>query len=71
MAKEQSGKIDINKAGVEELATLRMVGKTRAQDIVNYRNQHGPFKSCDDLKKIPSFSDKMIEDLKNSGVTCQ
>ncbi len=76
--KEQSGsesksgsksqkKINLNNAGLEELAMLPMVGRGRAQDILNYRDEHGPFKDWEDLGKIPGISKGMIEDMKNGG----
>ncbi len=64
-------KINLNKASVEELANLRMIGKGRAEALVKYRNQHGPFRTCDDVKNVPGFSDKMIQDLKTSGIVCE
>ncbi|MEW5803445.1 MAG: helix-hairpin-helix domain-containing protein [bacterium] len=61
--------IDLNTASLEELSRLSMVGKTRAQNIINYREEHGPFKSWEDLDQIPGFSKGMVEDIKKSGVT--
>lgn len=58
--------ININTATVNEIITAKLygIGKKRAEEIVEYRNQHGPFKSIDDLKNIGGINIKMIE--KNS-----
>ena len=61
--------IDLNTAGLEELSQLSMVGKTRAQDIINFRNEHGPFQSWEELDEVPGFSKGMIEDIKKSGAS--
>jgi competence protein ComEA len=63
-------KLNLNDADVEELTQIRGVGDKIARKIVDYREQHGPFKSCDDLKKIPGFSQTEMEALKKY-VTCQ
>ncbi len=60
--------INLNKAGVEDLENIGGMGKKRAQDIVNYRNQHGPFKSWEDLDNVSGFSKKLVEEMKNQGV---
>ncbi len=63
MAKRE---INLNKAPVEELTNLRMVGETRAHFVVDHR----PYKDWNDLKsKIPGISDQMIDDMKRSGAT--
>lgn len=59
-------KVNLNKASLEELETLRMVGDTRAQFVIDHR----PYKDWDDLKsKVPGLSDQMVNDMKNSGAT--
>ncbi|HON09352.1 MAG TPA: helix-hairpin-helix domain-containing protein [Chitinispirillaceae bacterium] len=59
-------KININTASKEELMSLRMMGDTRAEYLVENR----PYRNWDDVKeKVPSFSDQMIDDLKKSGAT--
>ncbi|NLP03160.1 MAG: hypothetical protein GX089_11740 [Fibrobacter sp.] len=59
-------KININTASKEELMSLRMMGDTRAEYLVENR----PYRNWDDVKeKVPSFSDQMIDDLKRSGAT--
>ncbi len=51
--------IDLNTATEEELMVIDKVGPTTSRAIVEYRNVHGPFSSCQELTKIsglgPSF----------------
>ena len=49
---ESRGKININTAGVDELASLEDVGKIKAKAIVEYREKHGAFRSADDLTRV-------------------
>ena len=53
--------VDINSANAAALATaIDGVGMKRAEAIVNYRNQHGSFRSVDDLAKVRGISTKTI-----------
>ncbi|MBR1553253.1 MAG: ComEA family DNA-binding protein [Schwartzia sp.] len=51
-AARTDGKIHINTAGEKELDELPGVGPIMAKRIVEYRNEHGPFESVDDLAKV-------------------
>lgn len=57
--------ININTATVAELDTLKGIGPKKAQDIVTYREQHGPFKSIDDLAKVKGIGIKTIEKFRS------
>ena len=46
------GKIHINTADEKKLDELPGVGPLMAKRIVEYRNEHGPFASVDDLAKV-------------------
>src|SRR5689334_22258830 len=57
-----SGPVDINTADASTLAReLNGVGPARAQAIVAYRNEHGPFKSVDDLRLVKNMPQKIID----------
>jgi competence protein ComEA len=57
-----AGPVDINTADAATLAKeLNGVGPARAQAIVAYRNEHGPFKSVDDLALVKNMPRKVIE----------
>ncbi len=49
--------ISLNTASADELDAHCYISRKQADLIVNYRNQHGPFTSVDDLKKIEVFRD--------------
>ena len=53
-------KVDINRAGVNELMTLPGIGKTLAERIIAYREEHGPFTSLDELKKVKGIGEETI-----------
>jgi competence protein ComEA len=56
------GPVDINTADAPTLAReLNGVGPARAQAIVAYRTEHGPFKSVDDLRLIKNIPQKLID----------
>ena len=45
--------VNVNTASFDELYLQPYIGKPRARVIVAYRQQHGPFRTVEDLKKIP------------------
>ncbi|GAB4294696.1 MAG: hypothetical protein Kow0096_11090 [Thiohalomonadaceae bacterium] len=54
--------VDINTADAAALAqSIKGVGAKRAEAIVAYRKEHGPFKTVDDLAKVPGIGAKMVE----------
>ena len=56
------GPVDINTADAGTLAReLNGVGPARAQAIVAYRTEHGPFKSVDDLRLVKNMPQKIID----------
>jgi len=57
--------IDINTATAEQLEKgLKGIGPKKAADIVKYREANGPFKSVDDLAKVPGIKGKTLEKVK-------
>jgi protein Tex len=53
--------VEVNTASKELLSFVSGVGPSLAKNIVEYRNQNGPFKSREALKKVPRFGDKAFE----------
>ncbi len=60
-----SGKLDINRACREDFMTLSGIGEKRADAIISYRDEHGGFKSIDELKNIPGIKDGVYEKIKD------
>lgn len=55
-------KVDINTASATELAAaLNGVGESKAQAIVDYRAEHGPFKSVEQLAQVRGIGLKTVE----------
>jgi protein Tex len=53
--------VDVNTASAALLARVSGLTASVAQNIVNYRDQHGAFPSRDALKKVPRLGDKAFE----------
>ena len=54
--------ININTASAQELAdAISGVGLKRAEMIIKYRTQYGPFVSVDDLGNVDGIGEKTIE----------
>jgi competence ComEA-like helix-hairpin-helix protein len=56
-------KIKVNLADEYILSGFPYISKRYASQIVNYRNQHGYFLSIDDLKKIRSLDEALIQKI--------
>lgn len=56
--------VNINTASKDELMTLKGIGERRAQDIIDYRSKHGPFKSVDDLEKVPGIGPGIMKQIR-------
>lgn len=55
------GTVNINTADVSQLTNLPRVGEKKAQLIVDYRTQNGPFKKPSDLMQVKGFGAKTFE----------
>ena len=61
-ADSEGTRVSINHASAEELAkALNGVGLKKAQAIVSYREEYGPFKTVDDLKQVPGMGNSLVE----------
>jgi uncharacterized protein len=53
--------VEVNTASKELLSYVSGLGPQLAKGIVEYRNQHGPFKDRKELNKVPRLGDKAFE----------
>ncbi|EIX4509088.1 helix-hairpin-helix domain-containing protein [Escherichia coli] len=59
---EEGTRVSINNASAEELArAMNGVGLKKAQAIVSYREEYGPFKTVEDLKQVPGMGNSLVE----------
>lgn len=61
-----AGKVNINTASKEELKTLNGIGDTRAESILSYREQNGPFQTIEDLMKVDGIKEGVFNKMKDS-----
>jgi competence protein ComEA len=57
-------RIDLNRADRAELLQLRGIGDKLADNIEAYRREHGPFRSIDELRRVPGIGLKTLERLR-------
>ncbi len=58
-------RININKAGLEDMMSTPGITLKLANSIVEYRNTKGPFRDIEDLKEIKGIGDYRYEKLKD------
>ena len=59
-----SAALNLNTATKDELVALSGIGPAKAQAIIDYRTQHGGFKSVDELKDVNGIGARRFEKLK-------
>jgi len=57
--------IDLNTASIAQLDTLPGVGPSTAQAIIDYRSQHGRFRSVDDLLNVRGIGPAKLDELRS------
>jgi competence protein ComEA len=58
-------KVKVNKATALELESGLSLKRSQAKAVIEYRTKKGPFKSIDDLKKVPGIEAEKIEAKKD------
>ncbi|MFC8224325.1 helix-hairpin-helix domain-containing protein [Streptomyces sp. NPDC057287] len=56
--------LSLGTATVEQLETLPGVGPVLAQHIVDYRTEHGGYRSVDELREVDGIGDRRFADLR-------
>lgn len=61
---EITSKVSINNSPKEVLMTLQGIGESKANDIIKYREENGPFNSIEDIKNVPGIGDNLFAQIK-------
>ena len=64
-SQEEAKVVNVNKASLEELQTIRGIGPALAERIVKYRDEHGPFKKVEDLVAVQGIGEAKLEKMKS------
>ena len=56
-----SNSVNINTANKETLMTIKGVGESRAEAIIQYREKYGPFTSVDQLADIRGIGQSLVD----------
>lgn len=59
------GKLDLNCADVAALMELPGIGQSKAEAIVGYREEHGPFSQAEDLMKVEGIKEGVFNKIKD------
>ena len=59
------GKININTAGVQELMMIPGIGRSKAEKIIEYREENGRFGSIEEITNVNGIGDSMYEKMKD------
>ena len=61
----KQGTVNINTATLEELQTIKGIGKKKAEAILQYRKEHGAFRTKEDLLQVKGIGKKALEAIEN------
>jgi competence protein ComEA len=64
-AAEGDGKLDLNRAGAEQLDQLPGVGRVTAERIVQWRTEHGRFATVEQLREVGGIGDTRFSRLRD------
>lgn len=59
------GPISLGSSTVEQLDTIEGIGPVTAQNILDYRDEHGGFSSVEELDQVPGIGPATMEALKS------
>ncbi|HLR08270.1 MAG TPA: helix-hairpin-helix domain-containing protein [Bacillota bacterium] len=61
---DQPAKMRINEATQEEIETLNGIGPSKAEAIIQYREEHGYFQTLEDLLEVSGIGEKTLDHIK-------
>ena len=65
VSNSKQGTININTATLEELQTIKGIGKKKAEAILQYRKEHGSFRTKEDLLQVKGIGKKALEAIES------
>ena len=63
--KQENSLININTSTKEQLQTLNGIGESKANSIIDYRTQNGPFKTIEDIINVSGISETLYDKIKD------
>ncbi len=69
LAEELNTVVNINEASLEELMTLEGIGKEKAESIIKYREENGPFEEIEDIKNVSGIGESVYAKIKENITT--
>lgn len=58
---------DINSASLSDLQRVKGIGRAKAQTIISYRDQYGPFQSIDELANVRGIGVATVQNFRKAG----
>ena len=65
LAPASGNKIRLNSASADQLQQLSGIGEKKAEAILQYRQQHGKFKTIEELQNIKGIGPKLLQKNKD------
>ncbi|UTR14351.1 helix-hairpin-helix domain-containing protein [Salipaludibacillus sp. LMS25] len=62
---ENEGGVLLNEATLDDLISLPGIGPAKAEAIISYREEHGPFQTKEDIVNVPGIGEKTFETLED------
>lgn len=60
-----NGKININTADAETLTLIKGIGESLAKRIIDYRTEHGPFETIEEIVNVSGIGEKKLNDMRD------
>ena len=61
----ESGLININTAGLEQLCSLPGIGEGKAQNIIAYREEKGSYTSIEEIMNVEGIKEGLFEKIRD------
>ncbi len=63
---DQVVQVSLNAATLEQLTSIKGIGPSTAQKIIDYRNENGLFKRIEDIMNVKGIKQKLFDKIKDS-----